>query len=158
MWHYCLSHKNVSELYLQSVSQKQIRLTGKWYRDRTLGINTICNTVKHLTGDCGIEGFFTNLSMRHTCATILGNNDVPDQVVHEHSGHRSDSIKSYRHNGKAMKRKVSSLLNDYPQSNVPQVLKNTDLKAIHNSNSSECNGDNDNVKKVKVDIMLNIKQ
>ena len=78
--------------------------------------------------------------MRHTCVTILGNNDVPDQVVREYTGHRSDSINSYRHTGKAMKCKVSSFLNDYHQPNVPEVLKNADLKAIQNFSNVECDG------------------
>ena len=156
------------ELYLQCNTSKQIRKTGKWYKDRSLGINTISSTVKELTGDLVLERFYTNHSLRHSCGTILHNNDVPDQVIREHTGHRSDAINGYRHTSKATKCKVSSLFNDSvplehcgdvspKEKGVLRPLKLYELKAMRDG-TVDLDESDENVKNVKFDITVNIKK
>ena len=83
------------ELYLQANSQKQVLQTGLWYRDRAIEINTISHMVKDLFLSAGIDGYFTNHSLRHTAVTLLHNKEVPEQTIAEVNGHRSLAIRRY---------------------------------------------------------------
>ena len=64
------------------------------------------------------------------CGTILHNNDVPDQVVRKHTGHRSNAIDGYRYTSKATKHGVSSLINDYVPIEVHKMSLHPKKKLI----------------------------
>ena len=109
------------ELYLQCNSMKQVVLQGKdWYKDKAIGINTISSTVKRLVFSVGLQGYYTNHSLRHTCASFLYNDteNVPEQVIAEQTGHRSLAIRNYKHTKQDLKRKVRKILTDGPSATV----------------------------------------
>ena len=149
------------ELYLQANSNKRINKGECWYVDRPIGINTLSETVKHLSKMAGIPGFRTNHSLRSSCATLLYNDpsNLPEQVIAERTGHKSLAIRSYKHTKKSLKRKVSNILTDPSSSqnnpeldkSKPQILKHSDLKAMRD-------GRDENVKRVQLDITVHVNQ
>ncbi len=63
-------------------------------------------------------GYFTNHSLRRSCATRLYDAGIPEQVIQETTGHlSSDGIKAYKCTSSSLKRKASELL----QGSFPDV-------------------------------------
>ena len=135
------------ELYPQCNSLKNIQLCGmSWY---PVGINTLSATVKKLALAVGIDVFFTNHSLCHTCASFLYSDqeNCPEQVIAEQTGHRSLAIRKYKHTKKDLKCKVSSVLTDglsvkqnaetsmvsSCSSSSVKLFKNSELKAMYQS-------------------------
>ncbi len=50
--------------------------------------------MKNIMKKAGFKGYFTNHSLRRSCATRLYDAGIPEQVIQETTGHRSsDGIK-----------------------------------------------------------------
>ena len=70
---------------------------GHWYQCRPVGHNPLGNTVKRLFAKAGIEGNFTNHSLRCTCATRLFQKGIEEKVIMSVTGHKStDGIRRYQ--------------------------------------------------------------
>ena len=54
-----------------------------WYCDQPYGINKIRYTVNKICKERGIEGHFTNHSLRATCASRMFEHNVPEQIIKE---------------------------------------------------------------------------
>ena len=80
--------------YLKPFPQPQ---SGCWYFNRPIGHNILRDTVKRLCGSIGLEGFFTNHSLRRTCATRLFQKGVEEQQIMSITGHRSsNAVRIYK--------------------------------------------------------------
>ena len=153
------------DFYLQCNSEKKISEGELWYKDRPVGINTLASPIKRITGECGLEGFFTNHSLRSTAATVLHNapDNISEQVICETTGHRSTAVCMYKCTQNEVKERASNILTDVTSGqidenvgvNVPlQPMKNSVLKASRKNESDV----DENVKRVKLDITVNVKQ
>lgn len=91
-------------LYLRSLAKPT---TSQWYADVRVGVNTISKVVKTLCGKAGMEGFYTNHSLRATAATRMYEADLPEQLICEKTGHRSDAVRSYKRTGPAQEQAAS---------------------------------------------------
>jgi integrase len=80
-------------LYLRSRTKPT---EDEWYSDARVGINTISKVVGKLCDKAGLEGFYSNHSLRATAATRMYNADIPEQLICEKTGHRSDAVRSYK--------------------------------------------------------------
>ena len=60
-----------------------------WYSRKPRGKHTLNDMVKTMCSEAGIEGHFTNHSLRATGATQLFERNVPEKVIQEFTGHRS---------------------------------------------------------------------
>ena len=142
--------------YLQSRSSKQIKSGKGWYKDRAVGENTLGTVVKRVTGDAELQGFYTNHSLRASCATTLYNDpcNLPEQVIAERTGHRSLAIRSYKHTKNSLKRKVSDILTDYSAGVSDEIL---DSKSTKDHEVIDITGEN-LVQKVKLDICVSVKK
>ena len=60
-----------------------------WYSRQPRGKHTLNDMVKIMCSEAGIEGHFTNHSLRATGATQLFERSVPEKVIQEFTGHRS---------------------------------------------------------------------
>ena len=78
--------KRCSKMYLRV---KKVPTACTWYCDQPYGINKIKTTVKVLCKEAGLEGKFTNHSLRATCASRMFDKNVPEQIIKETTGHRS---------------------------------------------------------------------
>ncbi|VDH97602.1 Hypothetical predicted protein, partial [Mytilus galloprovincialis] len=58
----------------------------------------------------GIDEFYTNHSVRATTATRLFNANIPEQLIREQTGHRSNVLWSYSRPSEPQKRKASEIL------------------------------------------------
>ena len=73
------------KLYLRSCKN----LTPKvWYSDQPYGVNKVRTTVKEVCKLAGLEGKFTNHSLRATCASCMFTSDVTKQIIKEVTGHK----------------------------------------------------------------------
>ena len=63
----------------------------------------------------GIDGYFTNHSLRHTTATRLFDKDVDKQLIQEQTGHNSFAICHYKRPNLHLKEHMSDLLNVLPE-------------------------------------------
>ena len=64
--------------------------------DRPCGANKLREVIKDLCNAVGIQGYFTNHSLRSTSATCLYENNVDEQIIQEITGHRSLAVRSYK--------------------------------------------------------------
>ena len=58
----------------------------------------------------GFEGKFTNHSLRATCATKMYDNDVPEQLIKEIIGHKSECVHTYKRTSDHLRETVSHTL------------------------------------------------
>jgi hypothetical protein len=59
---------------------------------------------------CYFPGFFSNHSLRATCATRLFQAGVDEQLISKHTGHRSVAVRSYKRPSDEQERQLSSIL------------------------------------------------
>lgn len=81
-----------------------------WFSKQPVGKNKLEVVVKTVMGKAGIDGFYTNHSLRATTATRLFNANIPEQLIREQTGHRSNALWSYSRPSEPQKRKVSEIL------------------------------------------------
>ncbi|CAC5394689.1 unnamed protein product [Mytilus coruscus] len=81
-----------------------------WFSKQPVGKNKLEVVVKTVMGKAGIDGFYTNHSLRATTATLLFNANIPEQLIREQTGHRSNALWSYSRPSEPQKRKMSEIL------------------------------------------------
>ncbi len=52
-----------------------------WYYKKAAGRETLGNVVKSVMKKAGFKGYFTNPSLRRSCATRLYDAGIPEQVI-----------------------------------------------------------------------------
>ena len=110
----------------QSCGKLYLRLRQKftpsvWYCDQPYGKNKIANNVKEICSKSGIEGNFTNHSLRSTSASRMYQCNVPEQVIKEVTSHWSDCIRVYKHTSDELREQASKTL---VGENVENAVKN----------------------------------
>ena len=92
-------YKKYVSLLLQSLKCKKLYLRCKknllpnlWYCNQPYGVNKVKTTVKELCKMAGIIGKFTNHSLGATCASRMYDHDIPEQIIKEVMGHKSDCM------------------------------------------------------------------
>ena len=97
------------KLYLRV---KKNPLPSVWYCDQPYRFNKIKTVVKDMCKEGGIEGRFTNHSLRATCATRMYEKQVPEQVIKEVTGHRSEYVRSCKRTSESIKEMASHTVSD----------------------------------------------
>ena len=70
-----------------------------WFSDDPCPIRKIQSLLKAMCADAGVEGNFTNHSLRATGATVLFDAGVPEAVIQKRTGHKSlDSLRTSSRN------------------------------------------------------------
>ena len=96
-----------------------------WYSRFPVGKNVLASTVENMMEAAGIEGNFSNNSLRATTASRLYSKNVDKQLISEQTGHRSNAIRRYKHSSIQEKMEISKLLHAIPSTqagNVPKVV------------------------------------
>ncbi len=115
------------ELYLYPM----VKLTlCQWYNNRCIGVNTLHETVKRLANEAGLQGKFTNHSLRAIGVTHLFDNEILEKVIKEVSGHRSNAVQLYERTGEAMKCKVSATMSASEPEKIVHTLRKTSIPEI----------------------------
>ena len=81
-----------------------------WFNDQPYGNNKVFTTVKEICAKGGFEGKFTNHSLRASSASRLYQNDVPEQMIKEITGHRSDCVRTYKRTSDEIRESASKKL------------------------------------------------
>ena len=80
---------------------------GTWYSEQPREKHTLSDMIKKLCEQAGIEGKFTNHSLRASEATTLFQSDAPEKVIQEFTGHRSvKALRQYKKVASKHKRKL----------------------------------------------------
>ena len=75
--------------------------------DKLYGCNKISTMVKTLCKDAGFEGKYTNHSLRATSASRMFNACVPEQIIKEVTGHKSDCVRVYKRTSDDIRKNAS---------------------------------------------------
>ena len=78
-----------------------------WFNDQPYSKNKICGVVKTLCKLTNIEGKFSNHSLRATSASRMFDNNVPEQVIKEITGHKSECVRVYKQTSDSMLKSAS---------------------------------------------------
>ena len=70
--------RTCNALYLQPLVNYS---EGRWYKDSAIGVNKLQKTVKSMWERAGLQGFFSNHSLRATSATHMYNAGNDEQVI-----------------------------------------------------------------------------
>ena len=127
--------KSCKKLYLHA---KKKVCPNVWFCDQPFGANKIASTVKDLCKRAGIEGKFTNHSLRATSASRMFHSGIPEQVIKEVTGHRSDCVRIYKRTCDDIREKASETIAGVSHetcSNVPNLVE-SDVDKVH---VDECN-------------------
>ena len=95
-------------LYLQPLATP---LESCWYQARPMGHNALAMTVKTLCQSTGASGYYTNHSLRRTCASRLYNKGADEQEIMSVTGHRSsNAVRLYKKPSLEQEEKLSNML------------------------------------------------
>ena len=94
-------------LYKYSLSLNRLS-PGTWYSDKPMGVNALKGVVKNIAKDAGVEGKFSNHSLRASTATRLFQSGVDEQIIKEVTGHKSDAVRMYKHSNTQILREASA--------------------------------------------------
>ncbi len=114
-----------SALYQYPATGRSLTLR-TWYSEKPLGVNSIKKVVKNLAQKAGLEGNFSNHSLRATCATRLFEVGVDEQLIKNVTGHHSDSVRDY-------KRANPKLVSEAQKKVCAQKPAETVVKSAHKS-------------------------
>ena len=83
-----------------------------WYTTVAVGHNVLGKTVKRLLDQVGVQGHFTNHSLRASAATRLFEAGVDEQLIMMRTGHSSvTGARSYKRVGEKLRTVTSNVLN-----------------------------------------------
>ena len=94
-----------------------------WYHKIPIGHNSLQQTVCRLCVAAGIEGKFTNHSLRTTNATRLFEAKVDEQLIMQRTGHSSNAVRAYKRVGEKLRTVTSDVLNGTVTTTKDQDLK-----------------------------------
>ena len=82
-----------------------------WYQSKPVGHNTLTQTVKRLCAKVGVEGHYTNHSLRRTCATRLYQQGADDDQIMSVTGHRTlNGLKVYKRISLKQEERLSEMI------------------------------------------------
>ena len=99
--------KSCKKLYLRC---RKYPVPSVWYCDQPYGINKINANVKEICKEGGIMCNFTNHSLRATCVSRMYDQNVPEQIIKQVTGHRSDCVRVNKRTGDNLKRAASGVI------------------------------------------------
>ena len=124
--------RKCSKLYLRCKKRPTI-LT--WFCDQPYGVNKIKSTVKDLCKEAGIEGKVTNHSLRATCVSRMFDKNIPEQIIKETTGHRSECVHVYK--------RTSEMLQENASKTVSGSDDQKKVKIVHDSSNDESDDSKD---------------
>ena len=83
-----------------------------WFQSRPVGHNVLGGVVKRLCESAGLQGHYTNHSLRATAATRLFEAGVNEQLIMQRTGHSTTAgVRSYKRVGEKLRSITSDVLN-----------------------------------------------
>ena len=103
----CPMYFKKENFYLQSLQKPT---PNQWYAEQVIGVHTIAKITGDLMKSGGIEGYFTNHSLRRTGGTRLFRAGIDRKLVKEVTGHRSDAVDNYQITGFEQHKMISNIV------------------------------------------------
>ena len=112
--------------YLKPLSKP----TGEtWFQSRPVGHNILGGVVKRLCTSAGLQGHFTNHSLRATAATRLFEAGVDEQLIMQRTGHSTTAgVRSYKRVGEKLCSVTSDVLNCTKKTKLDESVLVADSK------------------------------
>ena len=82
----------------------------QWYGEQVVGLGTLHKIMTSISERQGLDGFFTNHSLRHSGTTRLFQVGVECKLIKEFTGHRSDAIDAYQVTSDAQRQMLSEVI------------------------------------------------
>ena len=79
-----------------------------WYFNKPVGVNTLQSVIKDICSKAGLPGYYTKHSLRASSASRMYYNNIEEQVIQEITGHRSLSVRSYKHTRDSQRKLASN--------------------------------------------------
>ena len=100
-------NRKCSALYLRPIANFNAE---RWYYDQPMGVNKLQSIVKNVCRSAGLEGNFSNHSLRSTAATRMYHNNCDEQIIQEVTGHRSLAVRQYKRTSVSQKKFANSCI------------------------------------------------
>ena len=129
--------KSCQKLYLRPRMKPTPSL---WFCDQPLGSNKVSTTVKNLCSKAGFVGKYTNHS---TSASRMYQSHVPEQIIKEITGHRSDCVRTYKRTSDEIRMEASNKISgEIPEKVEKNVTSNdkdiAEKHEVKNESIDEC--------------------
>ena len=131
-----------SNFYLRSLEKFT---PAQWYGEQVVGLCTIRKIMQSLCERAGIQGFFTNHSLRHCGTTRLFQAGIEHKLIKEWTGHASDAVDAYQVTSDEQRQKLSQVIagsvpaNVYSSNKKKQMNDNCMLELSIGEKSSNSN-------------------
>ena len=117
-------------LYLHSLKLTKPNL---WYCETPLGINKVRSVVSDMLKHAGLDGFFTNHSLRRTAATRLFRAGKNVKLIKEITGHVSNAVEKYEITSDEQRMELSSIIQgEKPIEPSEVVTESIESKPVEN--------------------------
>ena len=123
----CPKDRPDGTFYLKPLNNPEDRC---WFCKVPIGHNVLQQMIPNLFKAAGIEGHFTNHSLRATSATRLFEAGIDEQLIMQRTGHTSTAVRAYKRIGEKLKAVTSDALNtaltagEKEQDTMPKPLNN----------------------------------
>ena len=105
------SPNDVEDLFYLKPSKNWKYSQDVWFEKRPIGKNMLDQRVKTMCKEAGIEGNFSNHSLRATSITRMYDAGVPEKQIMKRSGHKSlEGVRTYQREEGSETRQVSNVL------------------------------------------------
>ncbi len=83
------------------------RLSPKvWYTDKPVGVNKLRDKVKGLMLAAGVDGRYTNHSLRVIATTRMFSKGIEEKIIKERTGHKSDAVRAHERTSEDLLKKA----------------------------------------------------
>ncbi len=100
-----------------------------------MGVNQLKKVVKGIMCQGGLEGKYTNHSLRATCMTRMFEAGVDEQLIKSFTGYKLDAVRDYKKVSETLLRKASSTITG--KVHVPRVHHVQELVKLEPDSSEE---------------------
>ena len=96
--------------FLHSLHSLKYTKPNLWYCETPLGINKVRSVVSDMLKHAGLDGFFTNHSLRRMAATRLFRPGANVKLIKEITGHVSNAVEKYEITSDKQRMELSSII------------------------------------------------
>ena len=101
-----------------------------WYKASPVGHGKLAEVVPRLMKSAGIEGYFTNHSLRVTAATRTYDAQLDEATIMSKTGHRSvDGVRAYKRTSEKFRELSSAVLNTQKKQKLEPIPESADKKS-----------------------------
>ena len=110
-----------------------------WFCNQPYCFTKIKTTVREVCKEAGLEGKFTNHSLRATCASRMYQTDVPEQLIKEVTGHKSDCVRYYKRTSDNLRESASKTLSKNASKSHVEIVKSVqdEVKDVDSDSDNE---------------------